>query len=1040
MFKMIKMKEFLPWTRNCLLWAMTFFMVVGLKAQEIENTVKGVVLSANGKPVSNVMIDVADASGQSTSNFITTDEKGNFVLTNLNANETYNFVFEHFDFETYYIDNFQLGTKEKNSLVIRLNEVAQLEETVIIGYGDSKRKNLTTSISKLNTDDVSSRNVTSAQQVLQGQVAGVNLSVSNGTPGGKSRVSIRGVSSINGDNEPLYVIDGIILSKSDASYNFSGEFVQDPLSMINSADIESIDVLKDAAATAIYGSRGANGVIIINTKKGRKGKTAFQFSQLSGIQTMPQKLDLLNSQQYIALQNEAVTNYNQDFGYTQGMPGFIDINKVLGVVPDPLRDIYWQDLIIRSAAHSTQTDFSASGGNDNLRYFNSIGYSEQEGMIKKSSLRRYSVRSNVEYTPNDKINLGFNISGSFTKSTSVPNGNQGTALFQRSLEQRPYDSPYLADGSFAVGGKDILRHNGVLILERDHTFDKNYQALVNVYGSYNFLKNLSFNTSYNSELRMGHGHRRQEIGHPYNGGRGWINDSRGTRYGQTIDNTLSYNNSFADVFDVNAMVGHSFFREDYSFNSVTGSQFPSNEFQHINAATIVTGNEGFSEYAIESYFGRLNLGYKDKYLVSGSLRYDGSSKFNKKNRFSYFPSASVAWVVSEENFMENLGFINFFKFRGSWGKTGNQDGIGNYAYFPLAEGGFNYDGSTGLSVTSMGNQDLKWEIITQTNFGVDLSLFKNRINLTYDYFIKESDDLLYNVPVLQTSGFSNMTKNIGTMENRGHEFSLESKNIIRDNFSWSTLFNISFIDNKVISLLGEEEIVVGGWNAIIEGQPLGVFFGFQHDGLYQNDSEVPQNLYNQGVRAGDIRFADLNGDGQINSSDRTVIGSPYADYFGGITNNFKIHNFDISLFATFSVGNEIASAWRTGLDHLGGTDYNNLLESFEDRWTGPGTSNWTPRATKGSWNMKNSSYYIEDGSYFRIKNLTIGYSFPDSFLGQSFLDNVRIFASINNIATFTKYSGYDPEASSGTNANSFGIDNLVTPQPRSFLLGINLKF
>lgn len=920
------------------------------------------------------------------------------------------------------------------------SEVNQLEETVIIGYGDSKRKNLTTSISKLNTDDVSQRNVTSANQLLQGQVAGVNLTVANGTPGSKSRVSIRGVSSINGDNEPLYVIDGIPLSKSNASYNYSGEFVQDPLSLINPSDIESLDVLKDAAATAIYGSRGANGVIIINTKKGKTGKTKFSLNQVTGINVMPKKLDLLSSDQYIQLQKEAVTNYNNDFNYTPGNPGFININSVLGNVPNNYTDIGWQDLIIRNSAISTQTDFSAMGGNEKIKYFNSIGYANQEGMIKESSLKRYSIRSNVEYKPNSKFDLGFNISGNYTHSTSIPNGDQGTALFQRSLEQRPYDSPYLADGSYAVGGKDILRHNALIILDKDHTNDKNYQALINVYAGYNFLKGFTFKTSYNSELRIGHGNRRQEIGHPYNGGLGWINDTRSTRYGQTFDNTLSYNKSFTNDFNVNAMFGHSYYAENYTFNTVTGREFPSNDFQHINAATIVTGSSSLSEYAIESYFGRINVNYDEKYLLSGSIRRDGSSKFNKDNRYDYFPAISGAWILSKESFMDNLDFINFAKLRVSWGQTGNQDGIGNYDYFALAQGGYNYNTTTGLSITSIGNQDLRWEVNTQTNYGIDLSFLNNRINFTYDYFIKTSDDLLYNVPVLQTSGFSSMTKNIGEIENKGHEFSLTTRNIDNSNFSWTTNLNISFIKNEVKSLLGDDVITVGGWNAIIEGQPLGVFYGYQHDGIYQNISEIPTTLYSQGVRPGDIKFADLDGNGSINSNDRTVIGDPYADFFGGLTNTFKYKNFDISLFTTFSVGNEIASNWRTGLDHLGGTNYNNILESYENRWTGEGTSNWTPRATKSSWNMKNSSYFIEDGSYFRLKNITFGYSLPSNFLKSAGFEQTRIFASINNVFTITDYSGYDPEAASGTNATTFGIDNLVTPQPRTFLLGINLNF
>ena len=949
------------------------------------------------------------------------------------------YIGKRFEINTKGYEIFEGILEEPFAYTIQMAEINQLDEIVVVGYGDSSQKKLTTSISKVKSDDVSQRNITSANQMLQGQVAGVNLTVSNGTPGARSRVNIRGVSSINGDNEPLYVIDGVPISKSDASYNYSGEFVQDPLSLINPSDIESMDVLKDAAATAIYGSRAANGVIIINTKKGKTGKLRFSITNLTGVHTMPKRLVLLNSEQYIALQTEAVNNYNNDFGYTSTSPGYISIDKVLGNVPDPLKDIGWQDMIINNAAYSTQTDFSVSGGNEKVKSFNSLGYAYHEGLIKKSSLKRYTFRSNVEYKPNKKFDLGFNLSGSFTHSTSIPNGNQGTALFQRSLEQRPYDSPYLADGSYAVGGKDILRHNALIILDKDHTNDKNYQALMNIFGVYHFWKNFNFKSSYNAELRLGHGNRRQEIGHPYNGGLGWVNDMRNTRYSQTFDNVLSYSNRFND-FELTAMIGHSYFSDHYTYNSVTGREFPSNDFHHINAATIVTGSSSLSEYAIESYFGRLNLGFDNRYLLTATIRRDGSSKFSKAHRFDYFPSFSGAWIFSNEEFLRHVDFISFGKVRASWGKTGNQDGIGNYDYFALAQGGYNYDNTTGLSITAIGNPNLKWEINTQTNFGLDLSLFKNKLHFTYDYFIKTSNDLLYNVPVLHTSGFSSMTQNIGEIENRGHEFSLNSTNISNRDFSWNTNFNIAFIQNEVKSLLGEGVNTIGGWNAIIEGQPLGVFYGYKHEGIYQNESEIPASLYAQGVRPGDIRFADLDGNGQINSSDRTVIGDPYPDFFGGLTNTFKYKNVDLSIFATFSLGNDIVASWRTGLDHLGGTDYNNILESYEDRWTGPNTSNWTPRATKSSWNRKNSSYYIEDGSYLRIKNITLGYTLPSSFLKEARFDSVRIFGSINNLLTFTSYSGYDPEAVSGINATTFGIDNLVIPQPKSFLLGINLNF
>ncbi|WP_257658498.1 SusC/RagA family TonB-linked outer membrane protein [Parapedobacter lycopersici] len=919
-------------------------------------------------------------------------------------------------------------------------QLGELGEVVVVGYGQNLRKNLTTSVASLRPAEVPQRNVASANQLLQGQLAGVNLSMTNGTPGGRSRVSIRGISSINGDNEPLYVIDGIPLSKETASYNFSGEYRQDPLSLINPNDIESIDVLKDAAATAIYGSRGTNGVIIITTKQGVSGAPKISFSQSTGIGVMPKKLDLLNPQEYIDMQTEAVNTYNTDMGYAPGSTGYIDINKVLGAVPSDPYDVNWQDIIIRNQALSTQTDLSFSGGNDQVTYFTSGGYQYQEGMIEKSSLKRYSFRNNIDYKPYPFLNVGVRLNGNYTQSESIPNGDQGTALFQRSLEQRPYDRPFLEDGSYAVGGLDVLRHNALIILDKDDTQDKNFQGLINAYANIHFLKYFSFQTSYNTEIRLGNGHRVQRIGHPYNGSKGWMRDVRNYRYSGTVDNTLTFRNEWANGLRLEAMATYSFFRDVYHFNEATGQEFPSDDFKHITAATIRTGDEDGEQYAMESYIGRLVMGYKDRYLLSASARYDGSSKFSSDNRYATFPAVSLGWVFSEEQFMEGVNALNFGKLRLSWGKTGNQDGIKNYAYFPLAKGGYNYNELTGLSVTSIGNYDLMWETSEQINAGVDLTFLGGKLGLTYDYFVKKSENLLYNVPVLATSGFSERTSNIGSMENRGHELTINSTNIQRDAFRWTTNFNISFIRNKVTSLVGDAPVLVGGWNAIIVGQPLGTIYGYKQLGLYQTIDEIPQSLVGQGVRPGDIRFDDVDQNGIINSSDLQVIGSAQPKFSGGMTNTVTFRNFDVSLFTTYSVGNDVAAAWRSGLDHLGGRDYGGLAESYYARWTGPNTSNTVPRATKSGFNIRNSSYYVEDGSYFRVKSLTVGYRLPQSFIRRIGMESVRVFATGVNLLTFTDYSGYDPEASQNIDARSFGVDNLVTPQPRSYLMGLTVNF
>lgn len=913
-----------------------------------------------------------------------------------------------------------------------------LNEVLVVGYGKNTRRSLTTSVARLDATEVSQRNVGSANQVMQGQIAGVNITVSNGTPGGASRVNIRGASSINGDNEPLYVVDGIPLSKDQASYNFSGEYRQDPLSLINPSDIESIDVLKDAAAAAIYGSRASNGVILITTKSGKKGTMRISLSQLTGVSVMPKKLDLLNPQEYIAMQTEATSNFNRDMNYSPGQTGYININTVLGAVPADPYDVKWQDLIINDPATSTQTDFNFSGGNDQMTHFTSAGYQFQEGLIKKSSLKRYSVRSNLDFKPNKTFNFGVRVGGNFTKSTSIPNGDQGTALFQRNLEQRPYDRPYLPNGSFAVGGKDILRHNGVLILAKDHTFDDNYQGLVNLYGNINFLKNFTYHTAFNPEIRQGRGFRHQDIEHPYNV-KGYTNDVRNFRYSATFDNTLNYKTTLPFGLDIDALAGHSFFQNKYNFSTATGTEFPSDDFKNVTSATIRTSDGDASEYAIDSYFGRLTLGFKDRYFLSASARRDGSSKFSKDNRYATFPSVSGAWAFTNENFFKAPQWLEFGKLRLSWAKNGNQDGIGNFAYLPLASGGYNYNLQTGLAVTALGNTDLRWETATQTNIGLDLNFFRGRLGFTYDYFTKKTEDLLYNLPVLGTSGFTTRTSNIGAMENRGHEFSVNSVNIDRK-LKWSTNFNISLIRNKVLSLLGSDPITVGGWNAIIPGQALGIFYGYKQLGIYQNLSEIPAAQQATGVRPGDMIFEDLDGNNIINSGDLQKIGTSQADFTGGLTNTFRFLNFDFSMLNTFSVGNDIAAGWRTGLDHMGASNYGALRDNYLKRWTGPGTSNTVPRATKSGNNARNSTYYLEDGSFLRIKNITMGYQLPVSVIRSLRISQVRFFASVNNLWTITKYSGYDPEASMGLDARSFGVDNLVTPQPRTFMMGLNVNF
>lgn len=1005
------------------------FLVVAIPLNAQKITISGVVIDN----VFNEPIIGASVMEKGTDNGTVTDVEGKYTLSISVGAQL------HFSYMGYVSQ--EVTVKDQRKINISLQENTELlDEVVVVGYGSSKKRDITTSIAKLKAIDVAQRDVTTANQLLQGQLSGVNITMANGLPGSKPNVSIRGISSINGDNQPLYVIDGIQISKSSASYTWSGEYRQDPLSMINSSDIESIDVLKDAAASAIYGSRATNGVIIITTKKGKSGVSSFQLSQMSGFQILPRKLNLMTSDQYIALQKEAVVNYNTGLNLSPKDKAYVDINKVLGNIPANYYDVNWQDFILNENAQSHQTDFSFSGGNDHTKAFASFGYLNQDAILKLSGLERYSVRTNVDMNATDKLLFGVRMSGSYTQSTSAPNGHQGTALFQRSLEQRPYDRPYKEDGSYYIGGKDILRHNGVQVLNNESNKSKNYQLLLSAFGEFSFLENFTFHTAYNTEIRQGYGTRRMGMFHPYAFGRGYTAEVTSKRMSQSIENSLRYKNQLLEHLNIDILVGQSFFNERYKWSNVEGRDFPSNDFVHLGDATTFRVKGSRTQNALVSYFGRLLLNWNNKYMLSSSLRQDSSSKFAKNNRTDIFPSVAVAWTFTNEDALQLPQWLSYGKFRLSWGSTGNQEGIGNFDYLSLASGGYNYEQKSGLAISSPGSKDLKWETSYQYNVGLDFSLIDNRINITYDFFDKKTDDLLYDVPTLSTSGFSKRTMNIGSMKNVGHEIAINTKNIKNDNFSWDTSFNISFIENEVTKLIDQKPIQVGGWNAIIVGQPLGVFYAHKQEGIFQKKSEIPTKMYGQGVRPGDMKYLDVDGNGIINSSDLVVLGSPQPKFFGGITNTFTYKAFDASIFFNYVYGNKIATVWRKGLDHLGGYDYNMISDSYKKRWVGEGTSNKVPRATKGGYNMKNSDYYLEDGSFLKLKNITLGYTLPSYLLQKIGIDRARIYVSASDLLKFTKYTGFDPEASSSTDARTSGHDNLATPPTTSILFGININF
>lgn len=1018
-----------------------------LYAQENTGKVTGVVIADGGSELFSASVSAINLKTKKVYN-VNTDATGKFVFENLPLSGTYSFTAAYVGYESRTISGIVLNKDQVNSVILSLKASStNLDEVVVVGYGTQKKRNVTGSVSTFKPSEIAGQSVSSPNQLLQGRVSGINITNSSGVPGAGVRVSIRGIGSINGSNEPLYVIDGIPVNNTDTSplngQNFGGG-VSNPLSTINPSDIESFDILKDAAAASIYGSRATNGVIIITTKKGKSGKTEVNFNSYIGFQNLPKTIKEVNTETYFKVLNEARTNYNSQLGLTSAMSGF------LTPLSDPrsvkIADTDWVGLVTNKDAFTNNNDISLRGGTDITKFYSSLSYTNQDGTIKTSRFERFSGRLNVDHKVSERISLGMNVMLSKTIMNRIPSDLAGNAILLRALEQRPYDVPYKADGTYSVGGVDILRHNGVQSLNEEKSENKANRALASINATVKIIDGLSYKGTFSNDMGNTHDYLYLNQNHPYGRPAGVVYDYTSNNSNIIIDNLLTFDKKW-DHISLNAIAGHSFQKTSTEVTYIDGRDFPSPAFGYINAAARI--NQAYTNwtgYALESYFSRATVTYLDKYTVTGTIRSDGSSRFATGKNYGTFPSASFGWRVSEESFLKNVKWLDNLKLRTSYGLTGNQEGIGDFASFPLVTGGNGYNGQIGLAVTQLGNNDLKWEKANQTNIGIDMDVLQNRLSFTADYFVKNTNDLLFNLPVVSTSGFTTQVLNIGAMKNKGIELSLNSKNLTGD-FKWSTDFNISFITNEVTKLQNNAPIVTDNYHVLQVGQSVGSFYMLQQTGIYQKDSEVPIALYSKGVRAGDIQFLDVNNDGNITSADRLITGSALPKYFGGISNKISYKNFDLTMLTNFSVGNKIFAYWRgnsfgDGIDGIGGNQFNMLSETTDARWTGEGTSNTVPRAiwatANGNYNKQISTRYLEDGSYFRVKNITLGYSLP--IKSTKVIKSVRLYCSGQNLFTITKYKGFDPEVTASIDPRNLGIDAGTVPQSREILFGINAKF
>lgn len=997
--------------------------------------ITGTVSSVQGEPVIGASIIQKNNPGLGS----ITNIDGNFSLdVPLDATLLVSYLgFKSQEINVIGKSNFQIVLQENDKM---------LDEVVVIGYGTQRRALVTSAISKIKIDDSNLRNVLSPSQLLDGRIAGVTVSLGSGNLGSRERIQIRGASSISAGNEPLYVIDGVPITNTDTElFNF-GEPMSS-LAALNLSDIESIDILKDAASAAIYGSRATNGVVLITTKSGGEGRSDIRVNVSTGISQFPNvnKMRMADSDLYIKTMNIGRENYNKQYGYEVGSAGYmIPISHPFG--DHSTTD--WMSLITQTG-QSLNSDINFSGGNKTTKYNIGANFSDQTGIMKTNSIQKMNLSAKLSHQFRPWLEVGANTSGNHIKNNQVPGANLGSTVIGRAIEQRPFDRPYKPNGDYYIGGTDELtRHNPVQILNEQKAYIDNYRYIGTFYGKLNWKNKFTYKYSVSTDISSIYDYKNYYAKHPYGSGTVSTDDSTPifgniVEYNSFInnllsDNVLTYNEKFSN-FELSTMLGQSFQKVSTRTSMINSKGFPSPTFDVVTAAALIYDASGnISEYAMESYFGRATLSWLDRYIMTATLRTDGSSKFAPENRWGWFPSVSLGWNISEEDFMKNDD--TDLKVRVSYGKTGNQGGIGNYAYQSLMSAGSNYREQNGISTSSFGNRDLKWETADQYDAGFDLGLLKGRINIMFDVYLKNTFNLLYSMPTPATTGKTSMIANIGSMQNYGAEFSFNTHFKFGE-FQWLSQFNISTNKNKITSLLGDDlPISIGGNRALQVGKELGIFYIFKQEGVFQYDGEIPQEQYDLGTRAGDVKWVDVDGNNIINDNDRQVVGSSVPDFFGGLNNTFKYKGWQLDAFLSYMYGNDVYVQYKSVVAHPGYRDA--VIEKYAlNYWDGPGSTNVYPRIVAAdNKNNRNSDRWLEDGSFLRLRSLTLSYSFSTKSLSKTGLKGLRLYAQGDNLWLLTRYSGWDPEVNTNMDPQFVGVDNWNVPQPRMYSIGVNVNF
>ena len=1034
-------------------------VVLNVQMAFAQGKVKGTVTDGSNDPLIgvNILVKGTDAG-------TITDLDGQYEIT---VSPDATLVFKYVGYQ-----DKEIQVKKQTVINVTMTVDEQsLDEVVVVGYGTVKKRDLTGAVSSIGADKLKGRSYGNALQSMAGQVSGVQITQTQGAPGLAPTIKVRGASSINAGTSPLYVIDGIPLEDNTVSDGSNGSssnmtFNRNPLNNINPNDIESIEILKDASSAAIYGSRGANGVVLVTTKQGKAGKTKVEANYEIGFSRVNRRIDVMDAKEWIDF--EIAARNNTWATIQKNNPTAVRGNNT--IIPVEFSDpawlerigngTDWQDVLFRTAmTHNAQV--SASGGTEKTQFMLSVGYLNQEGVVDQNEYDRISIRSNIEHKFNNRVSAGLRIGltrtndssfGTAGKSDAVSLAVQSDPIFPLRVETGSlgFKDPTSIWNTFVKYGFQLWHpYSLTREMSKKKTTD---MVLINSFLDYKILDGLMFRTAFNVNTEDSHYKSYWNEGQDW-GYSGWVsaeanfNTMRSTNW--VWENTLNYNKTFNNDHAVTGLLGYTMQEQTLEYSEMKAGSFPNDLVHTINAGKVSGGKTNETEWALISFLARATYSYKGRYLASAALRADGCSRFGKDSRWGYFPSASLAWRMSEESFMANTtDWLSNLKLRLSYGATGNNLITSDYAAIGLlgyASYVQNAKMTQGIHTNTLPDPELKWEKTGQVNFGVDAGFFNNRINVSFDAYYSRSRDLLLNVPISVLTGFQSTLTNIGELENRGVELLVSTRNINRA-FTWTTDFNISANRNKVLKLGANDAPILVSTNDAISktevGQPVGNYYGYIFDGvLSQKDIDDGYPVY-AGSEAGDPKVRDVTGEGTVDSNDRTIIGNYQPDFTWGMTNNFSYKGIELSFMLTGSEGGEIMNQHSRFLKTFNGD--RNAYKFVTNYWKSdadPGNGQiFKPRVTQNTVQAQSSTYWVEDASFVRIKNIRLGYNFPAAMLKKLNVSNLKLYVNLENVYVFSDYSNYDPEGSTFQSGYRVGYDYGAYPNPFTATVGINMSF